>query len=102
MKVSSSNCWSVDVYNPAPYNFSFTSFPRGVNANVPSSNNYNGGFACELMLKDLGIAKETAEKVHHSTPLGHRTWEIYSKLTKEGMNRKDFSIVYQQLYDNKI
>lgn len=53
MKVSSSNCWSVDVYNPAP----------GVNPNVPASNNYNGGFACELMLKDLTIAKEIADKI---------------------------------------
>jgi 3-hydroxyisobutyrate dehydrogenase-like beta-hydroxyacid dehydrogenase len=46
------------------------------------------------MLKDLGIAKEVADKVNHSTPLGLKTWEIYTKLTKEGMNRKDFSIVY--------
>ena len=46
------------------------------------------------MLKDLGLAKEAAEKVHHATPLGEKTWEIYTKLTKEGMNRKDFSIVF--------
>lgn len=51
MKVSSSRCWSLDTYNPAP----------GVMENVPASRNYEGGFASELMLKDLSIAKSVAE-----------------------------------------
>jgi 3-hydroxyisobutyrate dehydrogenase-like beta-hydroxyacid dehydrogenase len=46
MKVSSSRCWSVDTYNPVP----------GVMENVPSSRDYERGFACELMLKDLRLA----------------------------------------------
>ena len=37
-------CWSVDTYNPCP----------GVMPNVPSSNDYKGGFGSSLMLKDLG------------------------------------------------
>lgn len=51
MGVSSSRCWSIDTYNPVP----------GVMENVPSSRNYEKGFACELMLKDLGIASECAK-----------------------------------------
>jgi 3-hydroxyisobutyrate dehydrogenase len=50
MNISSSRCWSSEIYNPCP----------GVVKGVPSGNNYDGGFACELMLKDLGIAFEAA------------------------------------------
>jgi len=32
----------------------------GIMENVPSSKGYEGGFASELMLKDLGIANEAA------------------------------------------
>jgi len=42
----------VDTYNPAP----------GVMENVPSSKEYDGGFAVELMLKDLRIAIDAAER----------------------------------------
>jgi hypothetical protein len=43
---STGQCWSSQTYNPCP----------GVVANVPSSNDYNGGFASELMIKDLSLA----------------------------------------------
>ncbi len=43
-------CWSVDTYNPVP----------GIQEGVPSSRNYQGGFACNLLLKDLGIAIEVS------------------------------------------
>jgi 3-hydroxyisobutyrate dehydrogenase-like beta-hydroxyacid dehydrogenase len=51
MKVSSSRCWSVDTYNPVP----------GVMENVPASREYERGFACELMLKDLKLASGVAK-----------------------------------------
>lgn len=51
MNISSGSCWSSLVYNPVP----------GVLENVPSSKNYEGGFACELMLKDLNIAVSSAK-----------------------------------------
>ncbi len=54
MKVSSSRCWSIDTYNPVP----------GVMENVPASRNYDGGFACDLMLKDVKIAVEVAKEVN--------------------------------------
>ncbi len=43
---STGQCWSSQTYNPCP----------GVVANVPSSNDYNGGFASEMMIKDLLLA----------------------------------------------
>ncbi len=46
INTSSGQCWSSQTYNPCP----------GVVPNVPSSNQYNGGFASELMTKDLLLA----------------------------------------------
>ena len=41
LNISSGRCWSSDVYNPCPDVFE----------GVPSSNNYQGGFASQLMAK---------------------------------------------------
>jgi len=41
INTSSGRCWSSEVYNPCP----------GVVMGIPSSNNYQGGFGCELMAK---------------------------------------------------
>ena len=38
---SSGRCWSSDTYNPCP----------GIIEGIPSSNNYQGGFASQLMAK---------------------------------------------------
>lgn len=46
INTSTGQCWSSQTYNPCP----------GVVAGVPSSNDYNGGFASELMTKDLLLA----------------------------------------------
>jgi len=46
MKTSSARCWSLDTYNPVP----------GVMENVPASRDYEKGFGCSLLLKDLKIA----------------------------------------------
>ncbi len=40
---STGQCWSSQSYNPCP----------GIVFNVASNNDYNGGFASELMTKDL-------------------------------------------------
>jgi hypothetical protein len=59
INTSSGQCWSSQTYNPCP----------GVVANVPSSNEYNGGFASELMTKDLllalGILLLSFSQFHH-------------------------------------
>ena len=57
MKVSTSRCWSIDTYNPVP----------GDTENVPASRNYEGGFACDLMLKDLGLAIDAARESNSTT-----------------------------------
>ena len=84
MKVSTARCWSIDTYNPVP----------GVMEGVPSSRNYENGFSCELMLKDLNISKDVSENIGKGSLLGKKTIEIYDDLVKKGLNKKDFSVVF--------
>ena len=92
MKVSTARCWSIDTYNPVP----------GVMQGVPSSRNYENGFACELMLKDLNIAKEVTENLKKGNMLGGKTVEIYEELVKQGYNKKDFGVVFEAFHNGKL
>ena len=86
---SSGNNWSLQKYNPFP----------GVMDAVPASNDYFGGFAVALMLKDLGIAMDNARHSHSYTPLGQlarQLFEQHSNQTEQNAH-KDFSSI-QQLY----
>ena len=80
---SSGQCWSLNTYCPAP----------GVGPKSPSDNNYEPGFATELMLKDLLLAQEAAEQVNAHTPLGKHASNVYQDLVKNGGLGKDFSYI---------
>ncbi|CAF4589447.1 unnamed protein product [Rotaria sp. Silwood1] len=84
---SSGQCWSSQTYNPCP----------GVVSNVPSSNDYNGGFTSELMTKDLLLALDAAKQVKASTPLTEKATELYNQLCSNGLNKKDFSVIFKYL-----
>ena len=84
MKASSGNNWSLEKYNPCP----------GTMEGVPSSKNYEGGFAVHLMVKDLTLAMKSAESSGQKTDLGERAFEIYKKHKEEGFASKDFSHVF--------
>lgn len=86
MSKSSGSNWTLDVYNPCP----------NVMENVPSSNNYQGGFMTDLMVKDLGLAMETAVKSGSSTPMGALTRNLYALHQKAGNGKKDFSSIFGQ------
>lgn len=47
MSMSTSACWSLTKSNPMP----------GVDPNSPSSRDYENGFSCELLKKDLKLAQ---------------------------------------------
>ncbi|NVK25403.1 MAG: 3-hydroxyisobutyrate dehydrogenase [Gammaproteobacteria bacterium] len=84
MSKSSGSNWTLDVYNPCP----------DVMTGVPSSNNYEGGFMTNLMVKDLGLALDTAVKSNASTPMGALTRNLYSLHQKAGNGTKDFSSIF--------
>lgn len=90
MKASSGNNWSLQVYNPYP----------DVMPNVPSSNDYNGGFMTNLMCKDLGLAQELASKSHSPIPLGSAAGQLYELHKYNGMGTKDFSSILEMLKED--
>lgn len=85
-KASGQN-WSMTSYCPVP----------GVGPQTPADNDYQGGFATALMLKDLKLAMEAAESVGANTPMGRRAAELYQAFTNEGSGGLDFSAIIREL-----
>jgi 3-hydroxyisobutyrate dehydrogenase len=79
--------WSMTSYCPAP----------GPIPTSPANNDYQPGFAVDMMLKDLRLAKEAAESVSAPVPLGNDSEEIYGKLSDDGHGGLDFSGVIKML-----
>lgn len=82
MANSSGRNWSLEVYNPWP----------GVMDNTPASREYEGGFGSALMLKDLGLATESAIANNSPIPLGELARNLYSIHTAES-GALDFSSI---------
>lgn len=80
---SSGRNWATELYNPWP----------GVMENAPASKGYAGGFGVDLMLKDLGLAAESALQSRASTPLGELARNLYSLHSGQGHGGLDFSSI---------
>ncbi|MDR6525054.1 3-hydroxyisobutyrate dehydrogenase [Chryseobacterium rhizosphaerae] len=87
MQKSSGKNWSLEVYNPYP----------GVMENAPASRAYSGGFAVDLMAKDLGLAAEAGLETKTSTPLGNTALNLYRIWSETGHGKTDFSSILQFL-----
>ena len=82
VSTSSGYSWTMNAYCPAP----------GVGPTSPADNDYQPGFAAELLLKDLGLSQQAAEAVDADTPMGARALELYRQFVEdEGGKGKDFS-----------
>ncbi|MCV2885237.1 3-hydroxyisobutyrate dehydrogenase [Aestuariibacter sp. AA17] len=90
MLKSSGRNWTLELYNPCP----------GVMDNVPSSNQYQGGFMVDLMKKDLGLAMETATHSSSSTPMGALAQSLYTLHSQHGYGKQDFSSIFT-MFENK-
>ena len=84
---ASGNCWAMSSYCPVP----------GVMENVPSNNDYQPGFAAQMMLKDLKLSQVAASSVSAKTELGALATKIYQHYVDAGGQLKDFSGVIQML-----
>lgn len=91
MQQASGNNWSLQVYNPYP----------GVMDGVPASNDYQGGFLVDLMLKDLGLAMDAAESTGTQTPLGKLARDLYESHSEAGAGKLDFSSILRFLHSGK-
>lgn len=86
MQKSSGRNWALELYNPYP----------GVMEKVPSSREYQGGFAVDLMNKDLGLALGAATDSHSSTPMGSQAKALYQMQSLKGLGKLDFSSILKQ------
>lgn len=87
MLASSGRNWSLELYNPWP----------GVMGNVPASREYVGGFAVNLMNKDLTLAMATALQSASRTPMGALAKSLYGVHGSQGNGTLDFSSI-QRLF----
>ncbi|EAQ66021.1 3-hydroxyisobutyrate dehydrogenase [Marinomonas sp. MED121] len=90
MQQSSGNNWALQVYNPVP----------GVMENVPSSNQYQGGFMVDLMFKDLGLAMNLSQLSSSPTPMGSAARGLFNLHKEQGNGSLDFSSLIK-LYQEK-
>ena len=85
--VSSGQNWSMTSYCPVP----------GVGPQSPSDNDYQGGFATALMLKDLKLAMEAAKSSGATVEMGERAKELYEAFAEAGNGGLDFSAIIKTL-----
>ncbi|MDP2129838.1 MAG: 3-hydroxyisobutyrate dehydrogenase [Erythrobacter sp.] len=84
--VSSGQNWSMTSYCPVP----------GVGPVTPADNDYHGGFAAGLMLKDLRLAIEAAQAAGAKVELGEHARAIYEAFAKDNAG-VDFSGIIRTL-----
>ena len=80
---SSGYNWSLNAYTPMP----------GVGVDSPADNDYQGGFATALMLKDLRLAMAAADEADAAVPLGARAASLYEDFSGAGNGGLDFSAI---------
>lgn len=82
VSTSSGYSWTMNAYCPAP----------GIGPQSPADNDYQPGFAADLMLKDLRLSQQAAEAADADTPMGQAATDLYAQFveTEDGAG-KDFS-----------
>ena len=84
--VSSGQNWSMTSYCPV----------AGVGPESPADRNFEGGFASALMLKDLKLAMQAAEKAGAKVELGDHARALYEVFAVEN-GARDFSAIIETL-----
>jgi 3-hydroxyisobutyrate dehydrogenase len=87
---ASGQSWSMTSYCPVP----------GVGPKTPADNDYEGGFAAALMLKDLKLALQAAGQAGLELEMGEEAEEEYQKFVDAGGGNKDFSGIIKMIDDS--
>ncbi|WP_434353483.1 3-hydroxyisobutyrate dehydrogenase [Psychrobacter sp. HD31] len=90
MLQSSGRNWTLEVYNPYP----------NVIDTVPSSKGYTGGFMSKLMLKDMNLAKTTADDTGVQTPMADQARDMYTAHVEDHADA-DFSSI-MAVFDDSV
>ena len=72
VSTSSGYSWTMNAYCPAP----------GVGPASPADNDYQPGFAADLMLKDLRLSQQAAEAADADTPMGQMARDLYAQFVE--------------------
>ncbi|KAH7130222.1 3-hydroxyisobutyrate dehydrogenase-like protein [Dendryphion nanum] len=92
INVSGGQCWVTSKSNPVP----------GIQENVPSSRDYEGGFRIELCRKVLKMGSDLAEMVGARTVLDRPTLEAFDEAKADERYRgKDARVVYKWLNESE-
>lgn len=92
INASGGQCWVTSKSNPVP----------GVQENVPSSRDYEGGFRIELCAKVLGMGSKLAEMVGARTVLDAPTLKAFAEaMADERYRGKDARVVYKWLSESE-
>jgi len=82
VSTSSGYSWTMNAYCPAP----------GVGPNSPADNDYQPGFAADLMLKDLRLSQMAASAADADTPMGQTATALYQQFVEDEDGKgRDFS-----------
>ena len=82
VSTSSGYSWSMNAYCPAP----------GIGPKSPADNDYQPGFAADLMLKDLRLSQQAAAEVDADTPMGKAAMDLYQRFVEQEDGKgRDFS-----------
>lgn len=85
--VSTGGCFALTNYPPVP----------GLVPNIPSSRDYQNGFASQLMLKDLKLAEAAALDTGRTLPLGGLAAALYGLFCKSGHGGLDYSAIIKMI-----
>ncbi len=92
INVSGGQCWVTSQSNPVP----------GIQANVPSSRGYEGGFRLELCAKVLKMGSELAADVGARTVLDKPTLAAFKEASEDARyTGKDARVVYKWLNESE-
>ncbi len=84
---ASGSCWAMLNHNPVP----------GIVETAASNRDYEPGFAAGMMLKDLRLAQDAAQRAGCSTPLGAEAAALYGIFCNSGYEGKDYSGIYRMI-----
>ncbi len=84
---ASGSCWAMLNHNPVP----------GLVETAASNRDYTPGFAAGMMLKDLRLAQDAAQKAGCATPLGAEAAALYAVFCNSGYEDKDYSGIYKMI-----
>jgi 3-hydroxyisobutyrate dehydrogenase len=86
---ASGQCWSLTSYCPVP----------GPVPASPANRGYAAGFTAAMMLKDLELARSSAQASGAATALGQHAADLYRRYCETGNAHMDFSGVMRMIAD---